>query len=69
VGYKIGLELIVKCNCQHVVEVPIHFAERAAGKSKLGLQQRLQYLEHVRRLRRHLRTLATRTPELSREAR
>ena len=25
VGYKIGLELIVKCGCERVVEVPIHF--------------------------------------------
>ncbi|MDP7574381.1 MAG: polyprenol monophosphomannose synthase, partial [Phycisphaerales bacterium] len=28
VGYKIGLELIVKCRCRHVTEVPIHFSTR-----------------------------------------
>ena len=28
IGYKIGLELIVKCRCERVVEVPIHFEDR-----------------------------------------
>jgi dolichol-phosphate mannosyltransferase len=50
VGYKIALELIVKARCQRVGEVPIHFAQRAFGESKLTLRQQLLYLRHLRRL-------------------
>ena len=50
VGYKIGLELIVKCGCERVVEVPIHFDHRKYGESKLTLTQQLLYLQHLRRL-------------------
>jgi dolichol-phosphate mannosyltransferase len=50
IGYKIGLELIVKCNCERVVEVPIHFENRRFGQSKLTLKQQLLYLQHLRRL-------------------
>jgi dolichol-phosphate mannosyltransferase len=50
IGYKIGLELIVKCGCERVVEVPIHFEDRQLGKSKLTLKQQLLYLQHLRRL-------------------
>lgn len=50
VGYKIGLELIVKCHCERVVEVPIHFENRRFGKSKLNLKQQLLYMQHLRRL-------------------
>jgi dolichol-phosphate mannosyltransferase len=50
VGYKIGLELIVKCGCERVVEVPIHFEDRRFGKSKLTFKQQLLYLQHLRRL-------------------
>jgi dolichol-phosphate mannosyltransferase len=50
VGYKIGLELIVKCRCERVVEVPIHFEDRRFGQSKLTLGQQLLYLKHLRRL-------------------
>jgi dolichol-phosphate mannosyltransferase len=50
IGYKIGLELLVKCNCKKPVEVPIHFADRRIGKSKLTLTEQLKYLKHVRRL-------------------
>jgi dolichol-phosphate mannosyltransferase len=50
IGYKIGLELMVKCNCERVVEVPIHFEDRRFGKSKLTLKQQLLYLKHLRRL-------------------
>jgi dolichol-phosphate mannosyltransferase len=50
VGYKIGLELIVKCQCERVVEVPIHFEDRRFGESKLTLGQQLLYLKHLRRL-------------------
>ena len=50
VGYKIGLELLVKCGCERVEEVPIHFANRVAGESKLSLKEQLRYLQHLRRL-------------------
>ena len=52
VGYKIGLELIVKCRCTHVCEVPIHFSTRRHGESKLSLRVQLQYLNHIVRLAR-----------------
>src|SRR5206468_3261744 len=50
IGYKIGLEIIVKCGCERVVEVPIHFEDRRYGKSKLTMRQQLLYLQHLRRL-------------------
>lgn len=50
VGYKIGLELLVKCGCRHVEEVPIHFANRTAGESKLSVKEQLRYIKHLRRL-------------------
>ena len=50
VGYKIGLELIVKCNCKRVVEVPIHFSDRIHGESKLNFKEQLKYIQHIRRL-------------------
>ncbi len=50
VGYKIGLELIVKCRFDNVVEVPIHFSDRELGESKLTLSEQLKYIKHLRRL-------------------
>jgi len=50
IGYKIGLELIVKCRCERVVEIPIHFEDRQFGESKLTLRQQLLYMKHLRRL-------------------
>jgi len=52
VGYKIGLEILTKGRCHKVIEVPIAFAERQSGKSKLTLRQQLLYLRHLRRLYR-----------------
>ena len=53
VGYKIGLELIVKCGCTNVTEVPIHFRTRQLGQSKLTLRVQWEYLQHVIRLLRY----------------
>ncbi len=50
IGYKIGLELIVKCRCQKVAEVPIAFANRLHGTSKLTFQEQVNYLRHLKRL-------------------
>jgi dolichol-phosphate mannosyltransferase len=51
-GYKIGLELLVRCRCEKVREIPIHFANRVLGESKLTLQQQLLYVRHLSRLYR-----------------
>ena len=52
-GYKIGLELMVKCGCKEVREVPIRFPGRKHGRSKLGLAGRLHFIKHLVRLARH----------------
>lgn len=51
-GYKIGLELLVRCNCRNVKEIPIHFANRTRGESKLTAKQQLLYVRHLARLYR-----------------
>ena len=53
IGYKILLEILVKCPIERIIEVPIHFRERRAGKSKLNLKQQYLYLKHLRRLYCH----------------
>jgi len=53
IGYKILLELLVKCRPARVVEVPIRFADRAQGESKLTLGQQMRFLRHVGRLLRY----------------
>ncbi len=47
IGYKIGLEIMIKARCRHVVETPIVFADRLHGESKLTLRQQLLYLQHL----------------------
>lgn len=49
-GYKIGLELMVKCDCRSVREVPILFVNRVRGESKLTFRQQVLYLRHVAHL-------------------
>ena len=49
-GYKIGLELMCKGRVRDVREVPIDFAARQHGQSKLTLKQQFRYLEHLSRL-------------------
>jgi dolichol-phosphate mannosyltransferase len=55
IGYKIGLEILVKGKYSKVVEVPIHFANRKAGKSKLGAGEYLKYIDHAITLHEHKR--------------
>jgi len=55
VGYKIGLEILVKGKYSKVIEVPIRFANRKAGKSKLGGYEMLRYIDHVSMLYEHRR--------------
>jgi glycosyltransferase involved in cell wall biosynthesis len=52
IGYKIGLELLVKTHVkpQRTVEVPITFRNRVHGESKLTLREQFRYLEHLSRL-------------------
>lgn len=50
IGWKIGLEIMVKCRCKHIREVPIHFAQRTHGMSKLSFKVVINYLQHVNRL-------------------
>jgi dolichol-phosphate mannosyltransferase len=50
IGYKVMLELIIKCRCRIVVEVPIHFGTRVHGHSKLTFPEQLRYVRHLRRL-------------------
>ncbi|MCG3138339.1 MAG: Undecaprenyl-phosphate 4-deoxy-4-formamido-L-arabinose transferase [Phycisphaerae bacterium] len=52
-GYKIGLELMIKGRCQRVREVAIVFEDRHAGKSKLSARQQFLYLWHLHRLYRY----------------
>jgi len=49
-GYKIGLELMVRCGCKKVKDVAITFREREAGESKLSMKQNLLYLGHLMHL-------------------
>jgi len=50
IGYKIGLELLVKGEFQKPGEVPIHFIDRVHGESKLTWKEQIRYLRHLRRL-------------------
>jgi dolichol-phosphate mannosyltransferase len=50
IGYKIGLEILIKARCRRVAEVPIEFSDRLHGKSKLTLKQQIEYLRHLWRL-------------------
>jgi len=50
IGWKIGLELMLKCRCHHIKEIPIHFSERLHGKSKFNLRVASDYFRHLWRL-------------------
>jgi dolichol-phosphate mannosyltransferase len=52
-GSKIGLELMVKCGCRSVKEVPITFENRTQGQSKLTLKEQIQFVLHLIRLYEH----------------
>ena len=50
IGYKIALEIFVKGDFGKASEVPIHFADRQHGESKLSLKEQLNFLRHLARL-------------------
>jgi dolichol-phosphate mannosyltransferase len=47
IGWKVGLEIIVKSRCQTIREVPIHFSQRHHGTSKLNWKIAFDYLRHL----------------------
>lgn len=49
-GFKIGLELMVRGDFDEIREVPIGFADRGAGASKMNLEEQFKYIRHLRRL-------------------
>ncbi|MCB1644129.1 MAG: GtrA family protein, partial [Pseudomonadales bacterium] len=49
-GYKIGLEILVRGQFDTIREVPIEFRDRELGTSKMNLGQQVNYLRHLRRL-------------------
>ena len=49
-GYKIALEVLVRCRPNPLREVPYVFAPRLAGESKLGARQIGGYVRHIGRL-------------------
>lgn len=51
-GYKIALELYVKCWCRRPCEVPMQFAARTAGESKASFSEGIRFLRHLARLYR-----------------
>jgi glycosyltransferase involved in cell wall biosynthesis len=50
IGYKILLEVLVRCRPRRVVEVPYRFAPRTAGATKADVRQGLRFLHHLARL-------------------
>jgi dolichol-phosphate mannosyltransferase len=52
IAHEIGLELLVRCECKRVVEVPIVDGGRYA-KSKRSLREHLSSIQHIRRLYIH----------------
>ena len=47
IGYKIALEILVKCRPAPFVEVPFVFLPRLAGQSKLGRREMGNYVQHL----------------------
>ena len=50
-GYKILLELIVRCRIRRIAEVPYQFQERYAGTSKASVSEGWRFLRHLITLR------------------
>jgi dolichol-phosphate mannosyltransferase len=53
IGYKVGLELLVKIAPQNIIELPISYENRKFGKSKLSPRIQIQYVRHLWRLYRY----------------
>lgn len=57
IGYKILLEVLIRCSWQRVLEIPYHFQARTYGQSKANMRQGILALQHMQRL--WLEVLAT----------
>ncbi len=56
IGFKIGLEVLIRGRYDYFTEVPYVFKDRVRGRSKLGYQEVYEYLvQLVRLVRYHLR--------------
>lgn len=53
IGYKIGLEIIIKGNYSSIKEVPIIFKNRHLGKSKANIRSYVRFIQHIGRLYKH----------------
>ncbi|KAJ1460897.1 nucleotide-diphospho-sugar transferase [Pelagophyceae sp. CCMP2097] len=53
IGFKVGLEIMVRCRCHPVVDVPITFCERTHGESKLSAKQNVEYVQQLAQLYAH----------------
>ena len=49
-GFKIGLEVLVKSSPTSIKEIPIQFKERLYGESKLSIKEQVFYILHLVRL-------------------
>lgn len=65
-GYKILVELLVRAHVHSIVEVGYVFRSRQRGQSKASLKIFLEYLQHLRRLRREARAMERADAELLR---
>src|SRR5712692_326905 len=54
IGYKILLEILLRCPWRKVLEVPYHFQPRAHGQSKANMRQGILALRHMQRLWREV---------------
>src|SRR6266480_2061348 len=54
IGYKILLEILIRCQWRQVLEVPYHFQARAHGQSKANMRQGILALRHMLRLWREV---------------
>src|SRR6202035_3077338 len=54
IGYKILLEILLRCPWGNILEVPYQFQARAHGKSKASMRQGLLVLQHIWRLFREV---------------
>lgn len=54
IGFKIGLEIFVKGNYEHFIEIPFIFKDRRFGNSKLGKGEVINYIKHLFALRKYL---------------
>lgn len=50
IGYKILLEILVRCRWKRACDVPYTFGPRAGGESKANTRQVLEFLRHLARL-------------------